>query len=108
MSARRPTPPAPPTASSATEPSPLPDPPALGPDDADRRLWYGVAAIRSGLERRPIPGITVPSSPVLVALGATFVTLERDGRLLGCIGTLEPVRPLYEDVMTNAYKSAFA
>ena len=86
----------------------MPDPPVLGADDAEQLLWYAVAAVRSGLERRPVPGITAPSAPVLIALGATFVTLERERRLLGCIGTLEAVRPLYEDVMTNAYKSAFA
>jgi AmmeMemoRadiSam system protein A len=45
---------------------------------------------------------------VLNRLGATFVTLEDGSRLLGCIGTLEAVRPLYEDVMTNAYRSAFS
>jgi len=86
----------------------LPDPPVLGPDDVDVLLWYAVAAVRSGLERRPVPDIKVPASAALNALGATFVTLERGGRLLGCIGTLEAVRPLYEDVMANAYKSAFA
>jgi AmmeMemoRadiSam system protein A len=60
------------------------------------------------LERRPVPGIRVPDSVVLNRLGATFVTLEDGARLLGCIGTIDPVRPLYEDVMTNAYRSAFS
>jgi AmmeMemoRadiSam system protein A len=82
--------------------------PVLSPDDAGTMLWCAVAAVRSGLERRPVAGMSVPSSLALNALGASFVTLERGPRLLGCIGTLEPVRPLYEDVMTNAYKSAFA
>ena len=40
--------------------------------------------------------------------GATFVTLERDGALLGCIGTLEPVRPLVADVAHNAVAAAFS
>jgi AmmeMemoRadiSam system protein A len=39
--------------------------------------------------------------------GATFVTLERDGRLLGCIGSLEARRPLAEDVAHNALAAAF-
>jgi uncharacterized protein len=39
---------------------------------------------------------------------ATFVTLERRGALLGCIGTLEPVRPLVTDVAHNAAAAAFA
>ncbi|MGH9118539.1 MAG: AmmeMemoRadiSam system protein A [Acidimicrobiales bacterium] len=84
------------------------DPPVLTPEDADALLWYAVAAVRSGLERRPVPGIEVPTAAALKAIGATFVTLERGRRLLGCIGTIDAVRPLYEDAMTNAYKSAFA
>jgi AmmeMemoRadiSam system protein A len=31
-----------------------------------------------------------------------FVTWKRGGRLRGCIGTVEPVRPLWADVETNA------
>ena len=45
---------------------------------------------------------------VLRAPGATFVTLERDDDLLGCIGTLEPVRPLIVDAAHNALAAAFA
>ena len=45
--------------------------------------------------------------PALRAVGATFVTLERGSALLGCIGTLEPVRPLIRDVAHNAVAAAF-
>jgi AmmeMemoRadiSam system protein A len=31
-----------------------------------------------------------------------FVTWKRDGRLRGCIGSVEPVRPLWADVEENA------
>jgi AmmeMemoRadiSam system protein A len=34
--------------------------------------------------------------------GAAFVTWKRDGRLRGCIGSVEPWRPLAEDVEENA------
>lgn len=37
--------------------------------------------------------------------GASFVTLEREGRLRGCIGTLEARRALYADVAANAQRS---
>lgn len=37
---------------------------------------------------------------------ATFVTLERNGRLRGCIGTLTPLRPLGTDVVRNARLAA--
>ena len=43
----------------------------------------------------------------LRALSATFVSLERDGALLGCVGTLHPVRPLVVDVAHNAVAAAF-
>ncbi len=46
-------------------------------------------------------------APELRAPAATFVTLERDGDLLGCIGTMEPVRPLVVDVAYNAVAAAF-
>lgn len=39
--------------------------------------------------------------------GAAFVTLRRDGQLLGCIGSMEPHRPLAEDVATHAFDAAF-
>lgn len=38
---------------------------------------------------------------------ATFVTLKRLGRLRGCRGLLEPIRPLAWDVWHNAWASAF-
>lgn len=38
---------------------------------------------------------------------ACFVTLHLERQLRGCIGTLEPVRPLIQDVAENAYAAAF-
>jgi AmmeMemoRadiSam system protein B/AmmeMemoRadiSam system protein A len=46
-------------------------------------------------------------APWLQQNGATFVTLTRDGRLRGCIGSLEAVRPLALDVAENALGAAF-
>jgi len=45
--------------------------------------------------------------PLLVEKRATFVTLNLDGRLRGCIGSLIPHRSLLDDVIENAKKSAF-
>ncbi len=39
--------------------------------------------------------------------GACFVTIYYEGRLRGCIGSLEPHRPLVFDVIENALSSAF-
>jgi uncharacterized protein len=46
-----------------------------------------------------------PAAGSLRSPGASFVTLERHGRLRGCIGTLLAVRPLYQDVVRNALKA---
>ena len=43
----------------------------------------------------------------LVRPAATFVTLMRSGELRGCIGSLEPRRPLGADVRENAAAAAF-
>lgn len=45
--------------------------------------------------------------PQLLEPGASFVTLEIEEQLRGCIGTLEPGRPLLIDVTENAFRAAF-
>jgi AmmeMemoRadiSam system protein A len=47
------------------------------------------------------------SEPWLRERAATFVTLRLDGELRGCIGTLEAVRLLGDDVYANARAAAF-
>ena len=47
------------------------------------------------------------SAPWLAQAGATFVTLTKNDELRGCIGSLEPARPLGEDVAQNAHGAAF-
>jgi hypothetical protein len=75
-----------------------------------RRLLVDTAraAIRHGLnEGRPL-AISAAQHPAEVRpVRATFVTLERHGKLRGCIGTLEPRLPLIEDVALHAYEAAF-
>ncbi len=39
---------------------------------------------------------------------ATFVTLEINGNLRGCIGTLIAIRPLIKDIAYHAYAAAFS
>lgn len=38
---------------------------------------------------------------------ATFVTLQKNNELRGCIGSLQAHRPLIEDVIHNAFSAAF-
>ncbi len=40
------------------------------------------------------------------AMGASFVTLTRQGQLRGCIGSLQAYRPLAQDVQANALAAA--
>ena len=41
-------------------------------------------------------------------IAASFVTLHKKNQLRGCIGTAEPYRSLLDDVIHNAFASAFA
>ncbi len=76
----------------------------------ERRILLDVAAasIRHGLETgRPL-SIRLEEYPEsLREPGAAFVTLNLDGQLRGCIGSLEARRPLVEDVAENAFAAAF-
>jgi AmmeMemoRadiSam system protein B/AmmeMemoRadiSam system protein A len=72
-------------------------------------LALAAASIRHGLAHgAPLTVDFDTVSPDLVDFGATFVTLSRDNRLRGCIGSLRPVRTLAEDVVANAYAAAFS
>jgi hypothetical protein len=55
---------------------------------------------------------TAPSrddaSPSFSPWRTTFVTLTENERLRGCIGSLEPRRPLIEDALANTVQAAFA
>lgn len=62
-------------------------------------------ARRAGAIALEIPTrISVPREPSgrLAEPGMSFVTWKRDGQLRGCIGSVEPVRPLWADVEANA------
>jgi AmmeMemoRadiSam system protein A len=60
---------------------------------------------RFGIAAQAIPTVDDPAA--LNAAGATFVTLTRNGRLRGCIGSLQAHRPLGRDVAENALAAAF-
>ncbi|WP_208028972.1 AmmeMemoRadiSam system protein A [Rhabdothermincola sediminis] len=83
-------------------------PPELSEQERRALLDTARASIHAGLQhRRLVAPAGYGGSPPLRALGASFVTLRREERLLGCIGTIEPVRPLLADVAHNAYGAAF-
>jgi AmmeMemoRadiSam system protein A/AmmeMemoRadiSam system protein B len=46
-------------------------------------------------------------TPHMEEKSGVFVTLKEHGRLRGCIGYIEPIKPLYEAVIDNANNAAF-
>lgn len=64
--------------------------------------------IKRYLKTGRVATVSVKKSPEkLQPKRATFVTIEQDGRLRGCIGSLSAQRPLVSDVMYNACAAAF-
>ena len=49
----------------------------------------------------------IQENPSLAEDGASFVTLTQNGKLRGCIGSLNACRPLIEDIISNAKSAAF-
>ncbi len=82
---------------------------AIDTENRDILMAVAAASIRHGLSHgRPLPVSAADYVEELRSYRATFVTLERHGDLRGCIGTLEAVRPLVEDVAHNAFAAAFS
>jgi len=65
-------------------------------------------SIQQGLKTgRPLSVNLADLPPKLTENRATFVTLEKNHQLRGCIGMLEAVRSLAEDIAENAFAAAF-
>ena len=80
--------------------------------DADRARLFAVAAASldfAAAHDGVAPEIALGAgvSPALSAQRASFVTLEREGKLRGCIGSPAPRMPLARDVATNAVAAGF-
>jgi AmmeMemoRadiSam system protein B/AmmeMemoRadiSam system protein A len=74
------------------------------------RLILGMAnsSIKHGLKNgKPANVVAARVPEALKAEGASFVTINLDGRLRGCIGSVMAHRNLGEDIVINAYKAAF-
>lgn len=81
---------------------------SLNKEYRQRLLDLAKSSIQHGLQTgRPLK-INLEDYPEeLTELRATFVTLEINHQLRGCIGMLEAVRPLTEDIAENAFSAAF-
>ena len=83
--------------------------------DADLALTYAgvlnaiaARAIRHGIDHMsPAPLTTADYPAALRVPRATFVTLEMNGDLRGCVGGLEAHHPLAADVAHHAFGAAF-
>jgi AmmeMemoRadiSam system protein A len=79
-------------------------------DGTQRRTLLALArqSIAHGLEHGRALRVDPADYPAeLQARRAAFVTLETKGALRGCIGHLEAIQPLVQDVAENAFAAAF-
>lgn len=90
----------------ATSPQPLP---ALTPGEQRELLSYARLAlertVRDGEPMDEPPPDAAPSARLLAPQGA-FVSLHRGAALRGCVGFIEPMKPLVSTVMENAVSAA--
>jgi len=81
---------------------------SLSKDHQQRLLQLARSSIQHGVETGKPLKINLADYPAeLLESRATFVTLHKNGQLRGCIGVLEAVRPLAEDIAENAFSAAF-
>ena len=80
----------------------------FSPHERQRLLEIALRSIQSGLDGQQYPKLDPASLPAtLCAYRASFVTLESGGTLRGCIGSLQPLSMLADDVSHNAWAAAF-
>jgi AmmeMemoRadiSam system protein A len=81
---------------------------SLSKEHQQRLVELAKDSIRQGLQRgKPLKINAADFPDELIERRATFVTLLKNHQLRGCIGVLEAIRPLAEDIAENAYSAAF-
>ncbi len=82
---------------------------SLSTEHRSTLLSVAQQSIACGLREGRALAVNVQDYPVpLQAIRASFVTLEIEGRLRGCIGALEARLTLVKDVAEHAYAAAFS
>lgn len=81
--------------------------PALHDEHGQLLLRIARAAISNVLGQSvALPEPAGQAADMLQAAGASFVTLNQQGQLRGCIGSLQAHRPLIADIQANAIAAA--
>lgn len=81
---------------------------SLNKGQRQQLLALAKASIQNGLQTGKPLKIDLADYPTeLQEHRATFVTLHTNHELRGCIGMLEAIRPLAEDIAENAFSAAF-
>jgi uncharacterized protein len=81
---------------------------SLNKEHQQRLLDLAKSSIQHGLQTGQPLKINLADFPAeLTEHRATFVTLQKHHQLRGCIGMLEAVRPMAEDIAENAFLAAF-
>jgi MEMO1 family protein len=82
----------------------------LPDSDRERLLIACMAALEAATQARSkTPPVSLEDEPPSFSpWRATFVTLTENERLRGCIGSLEPRRPLIEDTVANIAQAALS
>lgn len=81
---------------------------SLNKEHQQRLLDLAKNSIQHGLQTSKPLKVNLADFPAeLTEHCATFVTLHKYDQLCGCIGMLEAIRPLAEDIAENAFLAAF-
>ncbi len=86
-----------------------PGPTVLNPGEQRLALEMARKTLEVYLSEKRLPEdaeLAVPAKGPFRAEYGTFVTLERDGNLRGCIGHIFAVQPLWRDIRNNAVAAA--
>jgi AmmeMemoRadiSam system protein A len=65
------------------------------------------AAVLEALASGALPAPSLPPATASTPVAATFVTITKDGKLRGCMGTTVARRPLVDEVQSQARAAAF-
>lgn len=77
----------------------------LTKDEKEKLLSLAKETITDYVSERKVPNAALTDKR-LMANGAAFVTINRNGSLRGCIGSIMPTMPLYQSVIRNAVSAS--